>query len=222
MNLKSEKINYPSPLVIEAIRYSGLLSSKILWRIEHHGTENIPQDSARGLLLVSNHQTYFDPFWLCLPIRRKFRFMAWDQAFNWFAVGRCIRYLGAFPVSLEKRGVKKAMIEAIRSLRDGAMLIIFPEGSREFSDGQLLPFKAGAVRIAMEAKVPILPVTIRGGNRVWAQDLKFPHLHKVEIFYHPIFEIPEMTEGRDEQQFAATITEQLKTIIESKLSNSEQ
>jgi 1-acyl-sn-glycerol-3-phosphate acyltransferase len=222
MNPKSEKIKYPSPLVIEMIRYTGLLSSKILWRMEHHGTENIPQNSARGLLLVSNHQTYFDPFWLCLPIRRKFRFMAWDEAFNWFAVGRCIRYLGAFPVSLAKRGVKKAMIEALRSLRDGAMLIIFPEGSRGFADGRLLPFKSGAVRIAMEAKVPILPVTIRGGNKVWAQDLKFPHLHKVEIFYHPIFEIPELPADQDEQQFAAAITERLKTIIESKLLIDEQ
>lgn len=217
MNKKVTKIQYPSPLAIEFVRYFGLFVSKIFWRIKYHGTENIPQNLANGLLLVSNHQTYFDPFWLCLPIHRRFRFMAWDKAFDWFVVGKVIRYLGAFPVSLNRGGTRKALIEALKSLRDGATLIIFPEGSRGFSDGKLLPFKSGAVRLAMEAGVPILPVSIRGANKVWAQDIKIPHPGKVEIFYHPIFEIPKLEESADEHKFAEEIMEQLKAIIESKL-----
>lgn len=216
MGKKDTKIQYPAPIVIEFIRYFGLFVSKIFWRIEYHGTENIPQDLSNGLLVVANHQTYFDPFWLCLPIHRKFRFMAWDKAFNWFVIGKVIRYLGAFPVSLERGGTRKAMIESLKSLRNGATLIIFPEGTREFSDGKLLPFKVGAVRIAMESKVPILPVTIRGANKVWAQDGNFPRPHKVQLYYHPIFEIPD-SEGQDEHQFAEEITEKLRTIIEKSL-----
>lgn len=208
---------YPAQFVIEIIRYSLLFISKILWRIEYHGTENIPQKLKNGLVVAPNHQTYFDPFWICLPIKRKYRFMAWDQAFNWFLVGKIIRYLGAFPVSLKRGGTRKAMQEALNCLRDGATLIIFPEGSRGFSDGNLLPFKPGAVRIAIEANVPILPVTIRGANKVWAQDLKFPKLKKVEIFFHPIFEIPPNNDNLEEHKFAEQLSEQLKTIIESKL-----
>ena len=208
---------YPAQFVVEIIRYTLLFISKILWRIEYHGVENIPQNLERGLLVTPNHQTYFDPFWVCLPIKRKYRFMAWDQAFNWFLVGRMIRYLGAFPVSLKRGGTRRAMLQALTCLRDGATLIIFPEGSRGFSNGELLEFKTGAIRIAQEAEVPILPVTIRGANEVWAQDIKFPTLKKVDIYFHPVFEIPQNYEGLDEHEFAAKLTEQLKIIIESKL-----
>ena len=217
MDKTDSKINYAPPAVIEFIRYFGLFVSKILWRIEYHGTENIPQNLSKGLLVVANHQTYFDPFWLCFPIHRKFRFMAWDAAMEWFLIGKCIRYLGAFPVSLKGQGARRTMVEALRSLRDGATLIMFPEGSRGFSDGKLLPFKAGAIRIAMGAGVPILPVSIRGANKVWAQDIKFPRPRKVELYFHPIFEIPSLPEGVEENKFAEEITEKLKTIIESKL-----
>jgi 1-acyl-sn-glycerol-3-phosphate acyltransferase len=217
MSKSNSKIQYPSPLIIGVIRYSLLFLSKLLWRIEYHDTQNIPQKLASGLLVLPNHQTYFDPFWITLPIKRKYRFMAWDQAFNWFLIGRVIRYLGAFPVSLNRGGTRKAMVEALKSLRDGATLMIFPEGSRGFSDGKLLSFKPGAVRIAMEAKVPILPVTICGANKVWAQDIKFPHLKKVDIYFHPVFEIPAIPEGVDEHEFAEQITGQIREIIESKL-----
>lgn len=218
MNKKSSgKIQYPSPRVVDTIRYFLLFLSKVLWRIKYHNLENIPQTMETGLLLVSNHQSYFDPFWICLPIKRKFRFMAWDQAFEWFLVGRLIRYLGAFPVSLKRGGTIKAMHEALNSLRDGATLMIFPEGARSFSDGKMLPFKNGAIRIAIEAKVPILPITICGANKVWSQDLKFPRFRKVEIYFHPVFDIPQMSKGAHEHEFAEQITGQIREIIESKL-----
>ena len=217
MKKDDSKIQYAPPIVIEFIRYFGTFVSKILWRIEFHGTENIPQDLKKGLLVVSNHQSYFDPFWICFPIHRKFRFMAWDAATEWFFVGKMIRFLGAFPVSLKGKKAKKALIESLRSLKDGATLIIFPEGSRGFSDGTLLPFKSGAVRIAIDAGVPILPVTISGANKVWAQDIKVPHPHKVKLFYHPIVEISTLSEGMEEHQLAEELTEKLRKIIESKI-----
>lgn len=217
MKKDDSKIQYAPPIVIEFIRYFGTFVSKILWRIEFHGTENIPQDLKKGLLVVSNHQSYFDPFWICFPIHRKFRFMAWDAATEWFFVGRMIRFLGAFPVSLKGKKAKKALIESLRSLKDGATLIIFPEGSRGFSDGKLLPFKPGAVRIAIDAGVPILPVTISGANKVWAQDIKVPRPRKVKLFYHPIVEIPALSEEMEEHQLAEELTEKLRKIIESKI-----
>ena len=74
--------------------------------------------------------------------------------------------------------------------------MIFPEGSREHEDGKLLEFKSGAIRIAIETGVPILPVTIRGANKVWSQDRKFPNIfQKVEIYFHPIFEVKKPSEN---------------------------
>lgn len=214
---KTLPARYPSPLFMEPFRYFALFISKILWRIEYIGTENIPQKLEGGLLVAPNHQTYFDPFWICLPIKRKFRFMAWDQAFKWFLVGPVIKYLGAFPVALRKGGIRDALVEAENAIRDGATLVIFPEGSRCHADGKLLPFKSGVIKIALETNVPIMPVTITGANKVWSQDAKFPGFKKVKVFYHPLFHAEKVLEGTDETEHLKKETERLKAIIASKL-----
>ena len=211
--MKNETIKYPPTFVIKAVQFAGLFISVILWRIKFRNLENIPQNMKGGLIVVANHQTYFDPFWICLKIHRKFRFMAWDKAFNWFLIGRFIRYLGAFPVSLERGGTVKTLKQTLAALRDGATLVIFPEGSREFSDGKMLEFKTGAARLAIEANVPILPVTVRGGNQIWAQDIKSPRLGKVEIIYHPLLKVEQLKEFAD----IVEITAHLVSIIKSEI-----
>lgn len=206
---------YPSPIAVDIVRLTALVISKIFWRIEYIGKENIPRKSERGLLVAANHQTYFDPFWISIPVKRKLRFMAWDTAFDWFLIGRLIRYLGAFPVNLE-RGSLSSFRQAIKVLRGGANLFIFPEGSREFSDGKLLPFKSGAVKIALQANVPILPVTVRGANRIWSRDMKYPHLAKVKIIFHPLIEVTKPV-GKDEEKFIEILNAELVKTIESGL-----
>jgi 1-acyl-sn-glycerol-3-phosphate acyltransferase len=193
--------NYPPGLVVGLARYITIAFSKIFWRIEYRQKENIPQNLKGGLLIVANHQTYLDPFWICAPIKRKLRFMAWDKAFNWFFIGWLIRYLGAFPINTRTGRSKSILRESLQSLKDGATLLIFPEGERAFSDGKLLEFKTGALRIALEAGVPILPVTVRGGNKIWAQDMKFPRPGKVEIIYHPLVELEPCPNEEDFHEY---------------------
>ena len=186
--MKNQTDKYPAQIVVNVLRLTGYVISKVFWFIRYHGRENIPDKSAGGFLIAANHQTYIDPVWICLPMRRRVRYMAIEKAFDWRFVGPLIRYLGAFPVSPEA-GVW-SMKEALRSLRDGAVLTVFPEGAREYADGEMFPFKTGAVRIALAAGVPILPVTLRGGNRIWPQKQKYPRLfRRVEITYHPLMQI---------------------------------
>ena len=215
--MNSSPSDYPSPIVFEPLRYLALFISKVFWRIEIKGKENIPQNLEGGLLIAPNHQTYIDPVWITLPVKRKFRYLAWDAVFGWFFVGRLIRYLGAFPVKTTRDNLGKleAMKKALKYLREGATLVIFPEGERAFADGEFLPFRAGAVRIAMEAGVPILPVTIRGGNKVWAQGMKYPRPGKVEIIYHPIMQIPKPQKKEDTQNHLTKMTERLAETIRS-------
>jgi 1-acyl-sn-glycerol-3-phosphate acyltransferase len=142
-------------------------------------------------------------------MRRRFRFMAFDQAFGWPMIGPFIKYLGAFPVTLSGAGARKALREAVKWLREGAVLTVFPEGAREFADGKILPFKPGSVRIAIAAGVPILPVTIRGGNKIWPRGRKYPSLfRRVEIIYLPIVRIEEDPEPDPDE-----LTERLREII---------
>lgn len=189
--MKKQRSNkYPAQIVVDVLRLTAYVLSKIFWFIRYEGRENIPDNSSGGFLIAANHQTYIDPVWICLPMRRRVRYMAIKKAFGWSVVGPLIRYLGAFPVSAEVVGTIGAMKMALRSLRDGAALTVFPEGAREFADGEIFPFKTGAVRIALQAGVPILPVTIRGGNLIWPQKQKYPRLfRRVTITYHPVLHL---------------------------------
>lgn len=199
-------------MVFEPLRYIALGISKLLWFIRYRGKENIPSASAGPFLIASNHQTYFDPAWITAPVRTKFRFMAWDRAFDWRFVGWFIRSLGAFPVSLEKGGSLSALKEALATFKAGGALVIFPEGAREFGDGKLLDLKQGAVRIAMQANVPILPVTIQGGNRVWPQKQKYPKFFRpIVVTYHPLLRVEKGDLGENEA--AETYTKILSEII---------
>ncbi len=144
--------------------------------------------------------------------------MAWDEAFDLFMVGRVLNKLGAFPTSLQRGGTIKALKESLKILKNKGTLVIFPEGEREFSDGALLDFKTGVSRLALETGVSILPVTIRGADKIWSRDHKFPKPGKVNIFYHPLIKVPDITEDEDNRdQFILDLTEELKNIISSKL-----
>jgi 1-acyl-sn-glycerol-3-phosphate acyltransferase len=77
--------------------------------------------------------------------------------------------------------------------------------------------KLGAVRMALEAGVPILPVTIRGGERVWPSTFRWPRIGRgVEIIYHPVMRVET---GGDEavRESARRETERLAEIIQSAL-----
>ena len=195
-------ITYATPLLNKLCRGFAWTVSKLFWSISYRGKENIPAKDAFPYIVASNHQAYFDPAWIVSPISQKLAFMTWREAFEWKFIGAMIRNLGAFPVSLE--GGAKALgsvKKALRALKDGAALIIFPEGERAFGDGQLLEFKEGVASIAIRAQVPVLPVTIKGGNRVWAQGQKGPHFFTpVEITYHPLIYPPkDVADGAEEE-----------------------
>ncbi len=184
---------YPSRIVIGVVIFLAYVLSKSLWFIRYRGLENIPDPLIGGFIVASNHQTYIDPAWICPPLQhRKFGFMAWDRAFEWGVIGPLIKYMGAFPVSDRPSGSLDAIKESMQALKDGAALVIFPEGGREKADGKILSFRTGAVRIAHHARVPILPVTIMGGNRIWPPGRRFPRLfRRIEIRYHPLLKIPD-------------------------------
>lgn len=187
--------------------------SRVLWKIEFRGVENIPKYG--GLIVAANHQTYIDPFWLSLKIKRPTRYLAWSAAFTWPLVGQCLTWFGAWPLALE--GSDPAAIRrSVKWLREGGAVVIFPEGGRSTSTGELERFKAGAVRLALEANVPILPVTIKGGNQIWPRGWRFPRPGRVVVIYHPLIH-PKQAADEETRAAARRESERLAQVIGSAL-----
>jgi 1-acyl-sn-glycerol-3-phosphate acyltransferase len=201
--------------VLEIFRPIIWVISRLLWRLRWTDKENIP--SKGGLIIASNHQTYIDPFWIGCPVKRPVRFLAWDAAFNWPIVGWWVRMLGSWPLQLEGSD-PKPIRRSLQWVREGGAVVIFPEGGRGNADGSMRKFKAGAVRMALEAGVPILPVTISGGHRVWPMGRRFPRLGRVEITYHPLVML-EPQSNEELRAYARRETERLQEIIRGPLTD---
>lgn len=199
--------------VIDLIRVPLRWMSRLFWRISYRGVENIPPTG--GVIIASNHQTYIDPVWMSLPVKREIRYLAWSESFGWPVIGKIIALLGAWPIQIKKAD-RTAIRRSRQWLKSGGAIVIFPEGGRCLPDGELLRFEAGAARMALESNVPILPITIRGGNRAWPKGSRFPRLHKVELVFHPLQHVT-MREGEDARQCARRETDRLAETIGSEL-----
>ncbi|HET7328902.1 MAG TPA: lysophospholipid acyltransferase family protein [Nocardioidaceae bacterium] len=133
------------------------------------GAEHIPRSG--GAVLASNHVSYLD-FIFCgqaaLPSKRLVRFMAKDAVFAHRLSGPLMRGMRHIPVDRDAGASSYAA--ALRALRAGEVIGVFPEAtiSRSFTVKEI---KNGAVRLAQGAGVPLIPVALWGGQRLWSKDL---------------------------------------------------
>jgi 1-acyl-sn-glycerol-3-phosphate acyltransferase len=171
----------PRTPVLDLFRPGIHALSRAYFGLRLRGTEHIPREGA--LVIVPNHQTYADPPLVTIPVRRPVYYMAWSRLFDIPVFSQFIRLLRAFPVDIDARDAR-ATREAVRLLQRGAALMIFPEGERT-ADGRLQRFKPGAFRLAVSVKVPVLPVTIVGGDRSWPPGRVLPRPGRITITYHP-------------------------------------
>jgi len=204
----------PQWVIDSMIRPATGLVSRAFWRITFEGREHIPAPPG-GLVIAANHQTYFDPFWISVGFDRPIRYLAWNELFKRPLAAKPLELLGAWPLVID-RGNPTAYRRSLQWLRKGGAVMIFPEGGRSGADGELARFKTGAARLALEAGVPILPVTIRGGHRVWPRGQRLPRLGRVEIVIHPPRKLTPLP-SEDARRCAQRETEELAAIIKSEL-----
>ena len=170
------------------------------------GVEHIPESGP--LIVTPNHQTYADPALVTIPIRRRVYYMAWSRLFEIPVFSWAIRRLRAFPVQVESTD-SSATREAVRLLRAGHVLMIFPEGERTHT-GSVERFKLGAFRLAASLRVPVLPVTIAGGHESWPPGQVLPRRGRITITYHPPLEPDTSLESH---QAARVLAERARGVI---------
>jgi len=167
------------------------LFCRLVFKIKFLGVENIPPTGA--CIITPNHVTYIDPIWITIPVKRRVYYMAWDKPFRIPVLGLLMRMFGAFPVNLDVAADASAQREAIELLRKERALMIFPEGGRTRT-GKLMPFKMGAFRMALAYGIPILPVSIEGGGKIWPASRLLPRPGKLTITYHPPIPVERINE----------------------------
>jgi 1-acyl-sn-glycerol-3-phosphate acyltransferase len=150
--------------------------------------ENIPSHSP--CIFVSNHGSHYDGFFLFAVISRLdprgLVPVCWDGLLTFPLVGGILRSLAAVPVRSEP-GVLMWRVETLRNMiehiRSGRHIYILPEGRR---DDVLGRFHPGAALVALEAGVPLVPVTLRGVQPLFKEVDRFPRLWgRVEVVFHP-------------------------------------
>jgi 1-acyl-sn-glycerol-3-phosphate acyltransferase len=150
---------YPSVIAVARASFVGLgLKFTIT------GTENVPL--VGGAVMAINHTGYMDFTFAGLgayPRRRLVRFMAKDAIFKHPVAGPLMR--GMKHISVDRAAGASSYNAAVAALRAGEIVGVFPEATMSPSL-ELLPFKQGAARMAIDAGVPILPTILWGSQRV--------------------------------------------------------
>jgi 1-acyl-sn-glycerol-3-phosphate acyltransferase len=135
-----------------------------------------------AVLVVSNHQSHFDPPLIAAGLRRQLNFLARKSLFRFKPFARLIDMLDAIPLEIEGIGFE-GIKESLRRLRGGEMILLFPEGARTW-DGEIASFLPNSLVLAQRSKAIILPTAIHGCYDAWARTKKFPRLWgKIRVIY---------------------------------------
>lgn len=174
------------------------------------GVENVPESG--GVLFVANHQSNFDIPIMIAHVPRDKGFIAKLELLKVPSFSRWMKYIGCvFIDRKDPRQSLKDINDAAERLKAGHSLVIFPEGTRS-ADGTVAPFKAGGLKLALKAKVPVVPVTISGSKNIMPKGSSLIKSASVKVIISPPL-VPDEFTKMDSTQ----ISEKVRNIIISNL-----
>ena len=203
------------PVYTAAIGAGRAMFAGLRVRRDIRGAENLPD--AGGAVIAMTHFGYLEfalVEWATWSHnRRRIRFMAKQSVFEKPAVGWLMRSMRHIPVNM-KAGAD-AFAAASVALRRGELIGVFPEAgvSASFT---IRDFKTGAVRLAAQAGVPIIPVAVWGGQRLMTKNRKITLRERLGIPVHFSFGAPIVVSPTDDP---AAATAQLKSTMEALLTD---
>ncbi len=144
------------------------LMGRLLWRV--HFTNQAPPELKGGALLVANHRSSVDPFFVQLAARRRVHWMVAREYCEHPVFGVILRWAQAIPTN--RSGMDTAATKAaIRLTMLGRLVGMFPEGRLNHTGAPMVSIRSGAAMVAERAGVPIVPLFISGSpyrREVWS------------------------------------------------------
>jgi 1-acyl-sn-glycerol-3-phosphate acyltransferase len=177
----------------------------LLFRLRVYGRENVPGQGA--FILASNHQSYLDPVFCGVALRRHLSYVARDSLFRFKPFEWLIRSLNAIPIG-RGRADLAAMRAIIARLREGGGVCLYPEATRT-PDGRIAPFKPGFGLLCRRAEAAVVPVLIDGAFECWPRQRKFFRPGRITVHYGPAL-TPEQTRSMTNEELADHLTRTLR------------
>jgi 1-acyl-sn-glycerol-3-phosphate acyltransferase len=185
-------------------QFIGKLILTLYFRIRVEDRENIPKEGAH--IVVANHTSFLDPFIIGTIVPRVIHYLTYAYFYNLPVCHWYCKRVHCIPLKKDGKDIS-ALKNALRLLREGELLGIFPEGVRS-ATGQLGQGEPGVALIALKANVPILPIGIRGAYESFPKGAKFPKPGTITVTIGKPFrlmdELPVNTQTNDELHQQAT------------------
>ena len=140
----------------------------VFFKMHVTGLENIPGQG--GVVFICNHQSYLDPLFCGIKLKRPIHFIARRSLLNHPVFGAIIKALNIIPIKRGKPDLSAIKL-SIKRLKQEQIICLFPEGTRT-SDGKIAPLKPGFSFLCIRAKVPIVPVLVEGAFDAWPRHKK--------------------------------------------------
>ncbi len=158
--------------VYKFIRFIGRPIVKLIYRVEYIDRDNIP--SKGSVILAGNHTSNRDALLMIAGPNRVVHTLAKKELFKYKFTNAFFRSMGCIPVdrSIHDENAKN---EALNVLNRGDVIGIFPEGTTNKTDKELLPFKYGAVSFASKTNAYIVPFAIIGKYKLFRKSVKIKY-----------------------------------------------
>ncbi|MEW6238223.1 MAG: lysophospholipid acyltransferase family protein [Candidatus Omnitrophota bacterium] len=187
------------------------LVARVYFRFAIRGEENVPPTGA--VLFAVNHNSFLDPPIVAIGLPRQAAFLAKEEMFKFPLFRWWFRSVGVYPVG-RHRGDAKAVKLAVRLLKEGNGLALFPEGTRSL-DGNLLPFENGLSWLSLKLDAPIVPIYLDGTFNAMPKGNWFPRPYRIVMTIGKPIAPQEKKNIDDFDEALNKLTERLKNEIES-------
>lgn len=150
-----------------------------LFGLRSHGQRNVPREG--GVILAANHASFLDPIAVGCALVRPIDYLARQSLFDVPGFGWFLRSIRVHPV---RRGESDlaAMRQMISLLSGGAVLVVFPEGTRT-RDGRIQPLRGGVGLLAQKSGASVVPVWVEGGFAAWPRHRTLPRPAPVHVWF---------------------------------------
>lgn len=183
---------------------------RTFWRPRVDGVRHVPR--AGGAILAGNHLSVADEYFLAAVVPRHISFWAKAEYFTGRLTRPVVTGVGAIPV--HRGGGRAAMAAfdaAVPVLRGGGLVAVYPEGTRS-PDGRLYRGRTGVVRLARLAGVPIVPVGVRGTEKVQPIGARFPRPGRVTLTFGEPMDVTSVEGPADVRRHTDLLMERIRML----------